>query len=199
MPDDPAVAALVDAARDGDRRAWALIVERFAPLVWGVCRRHRLSQADAEDVGQTVWLTLFEHLGSIREPAALPGWLLTTTHHACLRIHRTASRAAVPIFDTDTPTNGGFDGLEEELEREYERMVLRDAFAQLRPVCRELLTLLFSEVPMSYREIADRLDMKVGSIGPTRERCLDQLRRTSAVTALIEADQALHDGGDVRT
>lgn len=197
MPEDPNVVALVEAARDGDLQAWAVIVRRYAPLVWSVCQRHRLSRADADDVGQTVWLALFEHLGTIRVPATLPGWLATTTHHACLRLHRTARRGALPIIDSDVPTDGGFDRVEEDLVREHERLVLRDAFARMKPTCRDLLTLLFSDEHPSYQEVGDQLNMKIGSIGPTRERCLDQLRRDPTVAALIATDQALHDDDGV--
>lgn len=186
MPEIATVEALVEAARDGDREAWRAIVERYAPLVWGICRRHRLDRADADDVGQIVWLALYERLGSIRDPAALPGWLATTTHHACGRVHRAANRNTYTLLESDLPIDGGFDAVDDELERERERIILRAAFAELRPNCRDLLTLLFSNSRLSYREIGIRLNMKVGSIGPTRERCLAQLRRTHAVAALIE-------------
>ena len=85
MRDDPSVVALVVRAADGDQRAWDEIVERYSPLVYGVCTRYRLGRHDIEDVGQTVWLLLVEHLGKLREPAALPGWLATTTARECLR------------------------------------------------------------------------------------------------------------------
>jgi len=88
MRDDPIVIALVGSAGEGDQTAWNQIVERFAPLVWSICRRHRLSEAHSHDVGQNVWLRLVEHLPSLREAAALPGWLTTTTRRACLRAQR---------------------------------------------------------------------------------------------------------------
>jgi len=90
--DDPVVVDLVLRARAGDQRAWDEIVERFAPLVWGICMRHRLSPADADDVGQSLWLGLLEHLQTLREPAALPGWIATTTRRECLRLHEEAKR-----------------------------------------------------------------------------------------------------------
>ena len=83
---------LVIAARDGDSAAWESLVECYAGLVWWVCRRHRLSDSDAADVSQTVWLRLVEHLPSLREPKALPGWLDTTARHECLRLLRTRQR-----------------------------------------------------------------------------------------------------------
>src|SRR5689334_11065878 len=85
MRDNPVV-ALVIRARNGDERAWAALVERSAPLIWSLCRRYRLDTSDIADVGQNVWLLLVNHLGKIREPAALPGWLATTTRRECARI-----------------------------------------------------------------------------------------------------------------
>ena len=86
----PSVDDLVTHARKGDKQAWDALVERYAPLIWSICRRHRLSDADAEDVGQSVWLLLVEQLDRIRDPAALPGWLATVTRHECLRVVRAA-------------------------------------------------------------------------------------------------------------
>ena len=77
-------------ARNGDERAWAALVERYAPLIWSICRKHRLDDSDAADVGQNVWLHLVDQLDKIRDPAALPGWLVTTTRRECERISRSA-------------------------------------------------------------------------------------------------------------
>jgi len=92
MRDDPSVRDLVTRARNGDASAWDAIVERYAALVWSICRRYRLCRPDADDVGQTVWLRLVEQLPALREPAALPGWLATTTHHECLRVVQMARK-----------------------------------------------------------------------------------------------------------
>jgi RNA polymerase sigma factor (sigma-70 family) len=80
------VTDLVTRARDGQERAWNAPVERYSPLIWSICRRYRLDGADAEDVSQIVWLRLVDHLGSIRDPAAPPGWLITTTRRECGRV-----------------------------------------------------------------------------------------------------------------
>jgi RNA polymerase sigma factor (sigma-70 family) len=90
MSTDQPVTDLVTRARNGDKQAWDALVERYAPLIWSICRRHRLDGADAEDVGQSVWLLLMDHLGSLRDPAALPGWLATTTRRECGRLRRAA-------------------------------------------------------------------------------------------------------------
>ena len=88
MRDDPSVADLVTSARNGDKQAWDGLVERYAPLIWSICHRYRLAGADAEDVGQAVWLHLVEHLDNLRDPYALPGWLATTTRRECCRVLR---------------------------------------------------------------------------------------------------------------
>src|SRR5215468_8114196 len=88
VDDGSSVAGLVARARKGDKQAWDALVERYAPLVWSICRRHRLDGADADDVGQSVWLKLVEHLDRIRDPAALPGWLATTTRRECWGVLR---------------------------------------------------------------------------------------------------------------
>src|SRR5215467_2278191 len=92
MRDDVAVTDLVTRARKGDKQAWDALVERYAPLVWSICRQYRLSSADAADVGQNVWLRLVEQLDRVRDPAALPGWLVTTTRRECCQFLRTAGR-----------------------------------------------------------------------------------------------------------
>jgi RNA polymerase sigma factor (sigma-70 family) len=189
MFDDPTVVTLVLAARDGDAEAWNEIVERYAPLVWSVCRRYGLSRQDADDVGQTVWLSLFEHLGAIREPAALPGWLARTTRNECIRVLRLTGqrerteRSALP----DQGADSEYDHVEDELERARLHLALREAFDQLRPECRELLSRLFREARPAYLRIGSELGMKVGSIGPTRQRCLAELRRSPTLAVLIEA------------
>src|SRR4029077_12275578 len=90
--DYPPVTALVTSASIGEKQAWDEIVERYAPLIWSICRQYRLGDADAEDVGQMVWLHLVDHLDDLRDPAALPGWLVTTTRRQCFRVRQAAAR-----------------------------------------------------------------------------------------------------------
>src|SRR3712207_8731359 len=98
---DDDVPQLVTAASRGDQGAWNAIVDRYLPLVYSVTRVHRLSQSDAEDVNQTVWLRLVEHLDDIREPRALPKWIMTTAKHECLRLIKAGHRelAVDPLSD----------------------------------------------------------------------------------------------------
>jgi RNA polymerase sigma factor (sigma-70 family) len=199
MRDDPTVVALVRRAADGDQHAWNELVERYAPLVWAICRRLDLSRADIDDVGQTVWLKLVEQLGALRDPAALPGWIATTTRRECLRVLRSGRQRELAEHLTD-PAAGNADDvaeLERELDRQQRHIALREAFRHLQPRCQELLTLLFRD-GRPYREVGAKLGMKIGAIGPNRQRCLDELRRSPALAALIEAERRSDDGGEVR-
>src|SRR5215510_16295352 len=99
---DPPTTDLVIRAKKGDKQAWDALVERYAPLVWSVCRRYRLGRADAEDVNQSVWLTLVDQLAALREPAALPGWLATTTQRECGRVLRAARKPQTGWYAPDT-------------------------------------------------------------------------------------------------
>jgi RNA polymerase sigma factor (sigma-70 family) len=185
------VGELVAAAAQGDQRAWSSLVERYLPLVYSIIRRYRLSDKDAEDVSQTVWLRLVEHLDAIREPAALPGWLATTTRHEALGILRNKRRTdpvdpgASWILElrVDSPELDG------DLLRAETARALRAGLAELAPEHRELLLLLVTDPPISYGDISRLLGMPVGSIGPTRARCLKKLRATTAVQALLGGDR----------
>jgi RNA polymerase sigma factor (sigma-70 family) len=194
--DDPSVVALVGRARAGDQGAWDELVERYAPLVWSICRRHRLRGPEADDVGQSVWLRLVEQLGALREPAALPGWLATTTQRECLRAARVAGRreTAERPLDIELPGDGDVM-IEQELIKAERRAALRAAFAQLPLACRRLLSLLMQEPPLPYAEISTRLGTPIGSIGPSRARCLARLRRSPALTALRDTQTEGAGGG----
>ncbi|GAA1570870.1 sigma-70 family RNA polymerase sigma factor [Kribbella sancticallisti] len=186
MRDDPTVIRMVAAARSGDKSAWDDLVERYAPLVWTVSRRFRLSAEDVDDVGQSVWLSLVEHLPGLRDPAALPGWIVTTTQRECLRLVRVGRRTE-PVDPADVDP-GGADGVrpvDEELLAHERREVVRAAFGQLSPRCQSLLSMIVQDPPAPYSEISQKLHMPVGSIGPNRARCLDRLRRAPALAALI--------------
>jgi RNA polymerase sigma factor (sigma-70 family) len=185
--DDSVVIDLVASARDGDVRAWDALVERYAPLIWSICRKYRLGRADADDVGQSVWLHLVDHLGNIREPAALAGWLATTTRRECGRLVRAAHgpHAVVYALDAENMADERADAAEQEVLAAERHAALREAFTHLPPDCQRLVAMLTADPPVPYAEISTRLDMPVGSIGPTRSRCLDRMRRYPAIAALI--------------
>ena len=177
------VTGLVTRARAGDKQAWDALVERYAPLIWSICRRHRLDAADAADVSQNVWLHLVDHLGNIRDPAALPGWLATTTRRECGRVLRAARGplAARYGLDADTLPDAQAVTAEQELLAAERHAALREALGDLPVDCQRLIVLLTADPPLPYAEISARLGIPVGSIGPTRRRCLDKLRRHPAI------------------
>jgi RNA polymerase sigma factor (sigma-70 family) len=189
MRADLVVTDLVARVGNGDQQAWNALVERYAPVVWTICRRHRLSDADAEDVGQTVWLHLVEQLPKIRDPAALPGWLATVAQRECLRVLRAARGplAAGYGLDAEILPDERAVTAEQELLVAERHAALREAFQDLPPCGQRLIALLIEDPPVSYVEISARLGIPVGSIGPTRRRCLDRLRRHPAIAALINA------------
>jgi RNA polymerase sigma factor (sigma-70 family) len=184
---DPSVTDLVARARGGEQQAWDALVGRYAPLVWSICRRYRLSGADADDAGQAVWLQLVDNLGSIRNPAALPGWLATTTRRECIRILRSAHAthpAGYVLDDAHVPDEQAVLA-EDELLAAERHAALRQAYTHLPPRCQQLIALLIEDPPVPYAHISARLGIPVGSIGPNRSRCLDKLRHYPAVAALI--------------
>ena len=189
MREDSSVAALVARAAGGDQGAWNEIVERYAPLVWSICTRYRLAGADIEDVGQNVWLLLVEQLRKLREPAALPGWLATTTQRECLRVLRAAGRhdRFGPMPD-ELPSTSGSAMIEEEIMAAERNAALRAAFAELPAPCRQLLAMFLSDPPHSYAEISVILRIPVGSIGPQRGRCLERLRRSEGLRGFIDGE-----------
>lgn len=192
MRDDPRVVALVTRASGGDQDAWHELVDRYAPLVYTICTRYRLSNHDIEDVGQNVWLLLVEQLGKLREPAALPGWLATTTTRECLRVVTVASKADRLSMGLDDSLLFVDDAvIDEELLLAERNAALRAAFAELPSRCQQLLSMLISDPPYSYTEINAKLGIPVGSIGPQRARCLDRLRRSSSLTALGDGDEKI--------
>jgi RNA polymerase sigma factor (sigma-70 family) len=171
------VAELVASAADGDQAAWDSLVSRYAGLVWSIARSHRLGPADAADVSQTVWLRLVEHLRSLRDPEHVGGWLATTTRHECLRVIRRAGRE-LPDEDAAVEMPVSPDQSPEWLVlSEESRRLVWLALARLSIRCQTLLRALSVSPDASYAEIAAALDMPIGSIGPTRMRCLENLRR----------------------
>jgi RNA polymerase sigma factor (sigma-70 family) len=168
----------VRAAAGGDDGAWDKLVERFGGLVWSVLRAYGLAEADAADVFQTTWLRLVEHLDRIQNPGGVGAWLATTARRESLRVLRAGSRM-VPTEDLTTLEPAGADrSTPETLWLRAERSAeLWRALLTLTARCQQLLRVLMASPPPSYAEVAAALDMPIGSIGPVRSRCLEQLRR----------------------
>jgi RNA polymerase sigma factor (sigma-70 family) len=192
---DPAIIDLVTRARNGDKRAWDALVERYAPLIWSICRRYRLSDADANDVGRSVWLHLVHHLDDLRDPAALPSWLATTTRRECGRVLRAtgALNAVGYVLEIEMLPDERAATADQQLLEAERHAALREAFATLPPSGQQLIAMLTADPPVPYAEISARLGIPVGSIGPTRRRCLEKLRCHPAIASLIAADSAAED------
>jgi RNA polymerase sigma factor (sigma-70 family) len=176
------LAELVRAAAGGDQRAWERLIGRFGGLVWSVARAHGLSQADAADVSQTAWLRLVEHLHRLRDPERVGTWLASTARHEALRTLRRARRQ-VPVGDDAELEGSGpaAEGPEARTLAAERSDILWRAFAGLPPRCQTLLRVLMADPSPSYQQVAAAMDMPIGSIGPTRGRCLERLRELAAL------------------
>lgn len=193
---DRTATELVTWAAKGDQAAWDALVERYTGLVWSVARAHNLTQADAADAVQTSWLRLVENLDDLRQPERVGAWLASTARHECLRMSRRSARERPAEFASDR--DDGQRARQEaapsaetaSLDRAGRELVLQ-ALAELGERCRTLLRMLASSPQPSYADVADALDIPVGSIGPTRARCLDRLRR---ILAERDPTRGRHDG-----
>jgi RNA polymerase sigma factor (sigma-70 family) len=185
---ETATSELVTDARSGERRAWTTLVERYLPLIRSIARRYQLSDADIEDVGQTVYLRLIEHFDRIREPRALPGWISTTARNESLRL--ATSHRHINLIDPldhakfDNSVDDHID-VDADLLRAEQAAAVREGLAHLTPTQRELLLLLTDDHGRNYNEIGELLDMPIGSIGPTRARGLARLKATPAIRSYL--------------
>ncbi|KAB2976068.1 MULTISPECIES: RNA polymerase sigma factor [unclassified Streptomyces] len=177
------VGALVRSAVDGDAAAWKALVEGLSPLVWSVVRAHRLGEADAHEVYQTVWFRFAQNLGRIREPDKAGSWLASTARHESLKVLKSLRRLTVTsdpqlldrVSEERTPEQSVLDSEEAAAESERIRWMWQE-FEKLGERCRQLLRVLMASPPPSYQEVSAALGIAVGSIGPLRQRCLRRLR-----------------------
>jgi RNA polymerase sigma factor (sigma-70 family) len=176
MSDDD-VSSLVKRASDGDQAAWDALVERYTNLLWSVARGYRLERADAADVIQVAWLRLVEHLPRLRDPERVGAWLATTVRRECLQVIATRKRRGGPVEDeilTSLPDDA--PPVDARVLADERDRALWQAFAGMPDRCQRLLRILMADPPPSYQDVAETLTMPVGSIGPTRARCLERLR-----------------------
>lgn len=161
-------------AAAGDSSAWDALVDRFGQMVWSVARGFRLDEATAKDVSQTVWLKLIEKAETISDPERLPGWLATTCRREALKVAKARDRMVPTEFEYDVEdTAPSFDEI--LIDDEENRLVVR-AFGTLDEVCQQLLRLMTIEPALSYEEISEVTGRPIGSLGPTRARCLEKLK-----------------------
>lgn len=176
------VTALVRAAAEGDQHAWEALVGRYAGLVTAITRSHRLDEANADDVAQTVWLRLFEGLHRIEDPARICAWIATTARRECLSVLRSGRRVEVRD-ELPEPAAGG--GLDDEVADDERDALLWQAVERLGERDQALLRFLYTEESQSYEAISGALGMPIGSIGPTRGRCLARLRREVEALGIV--------------
>jgi RNA polymerase sigma factor (sigma-70 family) len=172
------VHVLVARAASDDADAWSDLVERFGGLIWSIARSVGLTESDAADVSQTTWLRLSEHLDDFHDPSRVGAWLATTARREAIRVSRLGARSVLvdPWSWLERP-DAGVEELDTHLlARERDLMVQR-AVADLPDRCRRLLLAASVDPPSSYEALSERLDMPIGSIGPTRARCLKHLAR----------------------
>jgi len=169
---------LVKECLSGNQEAWSLLIEKYKALIYSIPVKYGLPADEAADVFQATCMELLARLSELREPRALPKWLMQVAHHQCYRWKqqqwRTVSRDAEPGLPVpETPAIA-----ESLIQQTQEEQILREATAALTPQCRRLVQLLFFETPARpYAAVAAELGLSVGSIGFTRQKCIQRLRR----------------------
>jgi RNA polymerase sigma factor (sigma-70 family) len=168
---------LIAAALSGDQSAWAVLVDRFNPKLWGVAWSHRLDEATAHDVIQIAWMRFLERGHTLRDPDALGPWLATIVRNEARRLLERQRRNSPSDYEWDTLPDDDPDDPFAVLVDGERKVAVRNAFKRLGEPCQELLQLLTVDPPLSYAEVAAVLDKPIGSIGATRQRCIARLRQ----------------------
>jgi RNA polymerase sigma factor (sigma-70 family) len=170
-------AKLVKACVNGSEEAWSALVEKYKALIYSIPVKYALPSQEAADIFQLVCMELLARLPELREPRALPKWLMQVTHHECNRAKRRHERLVSRDAEPDLP-EPEVPAMAETLVRQIqEEQILREAIAALAPQCQKLVAALFFEAPARpYAEIAAELGLAVGSIGFTRQKCIERLR-----------------------
>ena len=170
------VALLVRRAADGDRWAWERLVDQYSRLIWAMTRDFKLVESDANDVAQATWLRLLEHIGRLNDPARIASWLAITARRECLRTLAARKRVVLVQDDAAILDFAYEPEIDERLLANERAQAVREALTYLPCHWQQLVELLMADPPASYAEISDQLGLPVGSIGPTRRRCLERLR-----------------------
>lgn len=169
---------LVKECLAGSEEAWSMLIEKYKALIYSIPLKYGLPPQEAADVFQATCTELLTRLPEIREPRALPKWLMQVAHHESYRWKRQGRRVVSRDADEDLPEPEIPAIAESLVQQTQEEQILREAMASLTPQCRRLVELLFYEVPARpYTEVAKELGLAVGSIGFTRQRCIERLRR----------------------
>jgi len=169
---------LVKECLSGKEEAWSQLIDRYKALIYSIPVKYGLTQQEAADVFQATCVELLVRLPELREPRALPKWLMQVAHHECYRLKRLNQRVVSRDAEPDLPEPETPAIAESLIQQTQEEQMLREAMAALTPQCRRLVELLFFEIPSRpYTEVAAELGLAVGSIGFTRQKCIERLRR----------------------
>jgi RNA polymerase sigma factor (sigma-70 family) len=169
---------LVKECLSGSEEAWSLLIEKYKALIYSIPVKYGLPPHEAADVFQTTCMELLTRLPDLREPRALPKWLMQVAHHQCYRWKRQQQRVVSRDAEPDLPVPETPAIAERLVQQTQEEQIFRDAMAALTPQCRRLVELLFFEIPpRPYTEVAAELGLAIGSIGFTRQKCIERLRR----------------------
>jgi len=168
---------LVRECLSGSEEAWSLLIEKYKALIYSIPVKCGLPAHEAADVFQITCMELLVRLPELREPRALPQWLIQVAYHQCYvwkrRSQRLVSSELADVPEPEVPAIA-----ETLVQQAHEEQILRDAIATLTPQCRRLIELLFFETPSRpYREVAGELGLAAGSIGFIRQKCIERLRR----------------------
>jgi RNA polymerase sigma factor (sigma-70 family) len=169
---------LVKECLSGNEAAWAQLIDKYKALIYSIPIKYNLPPQEAADVFQAICVELLVRLPELREPRALPKWLIQVTHHECYRVKRLSQRVVSRDSEENSPEPESPPIAESLVQQTQEEQMLREAVATLTPQCRRLVQMLFFESPSRpYAEVATELGLALGSIGFTRQKCIERLRR----------------------
>lgn len=178
---------LVEKCRKGDQQAWSELVDRFQRLVYSTARRYGLADDDCADVFQSTFTALYQSLDRITNPETLPKWLAVTAAREGLRLRRMTSITTLDDMALDEVIASEEATAESDAIAALGQEALWNAVDRLPQRCRELLRSLYGPREISYEEISENLGIPMGSIGPTRARCLERLRKALSQDDFFEA------------
>ena len=169
---------LVKECLSGDEAAWAQLIDKYKALIYSIPIKYNLPPQEAADVFQSTCVELLVRLPELREPRALPKWLMQVAHHECYRVKRLSKRVVSRDSEENSPEPEVPPIAESLVQQTQEEQMLREAITVLTPQCRRLVEMLFFESPSRpYAEVAAELGLALGSIGFTRQKCIERLRR----------------------
>jgi RNA polymerase sigma factor (sigma-70 family) len=178
------LAALVAAAVADDPRAWELLVAELTPMIRAIARRHRLGPFDQDEVVQRTFLALVRNIARMRDPLSVGAWTATTARRASLAVIGDGGREIPTEHVHELEAADG--AADERLLEAERRAAVRSATSSLPAHQRELVAALSIEPALSQRQVSERLGIPIGSVGPTRQRCLERMRKDSRVSMLLD-------------